>query len=320
MRILLVSPRGFCAGVNMAIEALERAITLFGTPLYVFHEIVHNRHVVERFRAKGVVFVDHVHEVPQGSHLMYSAHGISPAVQQAAQQRELRVVDATCPLVRKVHLEAIRFARMGYSIVLVGHRDHDEVVGTLGEAPQQITLVETVEDVDRLQVADPNKVAYLTQTTLSVDDANVIINRLRQRFPNCVGSPKEDICYATQNRQEALKAGLAEADVVLVFGSKNSSNSIRLTEVAAEFDRPTYLIDSVAEIERSWFTGDETVLVTAGASAPEELVIECIDYLKREFGATVEHLAVREENVEFPLPHEIRPLQVSSSVGPAPQA
>jgi 4-hydroxy-3-methylbut-2-enyl diphosphate reductase len=320
MRILLVSPRGFCAGVNMAIEALERAISLFGTPLYVFHEIVHNRHVVESFRAKGVVFVDHVHEVPQGSHLMYSAHGISPAVHQAAQERDLRVVDATCPLVRKVHLEAIRFARMGYSIVLVGHRDHDEVVGTLGEAPEQIMLVETVEDVDRLQVADPNKVAYLTQTTLSVDDANLIINRLRERFPNCVGSPKEDICYATQNRQEALKAGLDEADVVLVFGSKNSSNSIRLTEVAAEFDRPTYLIDSVAEIERSWFSGDETVLVTAGASAPEELVIECIDYLKREFGATVEHLAVREENVEFPLPHEIRPLQVSSTAGQARRA
>jgi 4-hydroxy-3-methylbut-2-en-1-yl diphosphate reductase len=313
MKILLVSPRGFCAGVNMAIEALERAITLFGTPLYVFHEIVHNRHVVERFRTKGVVFVDSLHEVPQGSHLMYSAHGISPAVHRAAQERHLNVVDATCPLVRKVHLEAIRFARLGYSIVLIGHRDHDEVVGTLGEAPEQIMLVETIEDVDRLRVADPNKVAYLTQTTLSVDDANVIINRLRERFPNCVGSPKEDICYATQNRQEALKAGLAKADVVLVFGSKNSSNSIRLTEVATEFDRPTYLIDSVAEIDRGWFRGDETVLVTAGASAPEALVVECTDYLKREFGATVEHLAVREENVEFPLPHEIRPLQGSNS-------
>lgn len=308
MKILLVSPRGFCAGVNMAIEALERAIDLFGTPLYVFHEIVHNRHVVEGFRKKGVVFVDHVHDVPPGSHLMYSAHGISPAVHQAAQERQLHIVDATCPLVRKVHLEAIRFARLGYSIVLVGHRDHDEVVGTLGEAPEQITLVETIEDVDRLEVADPNKVAYLTQTTLSVDDANVIIDRLRERFPRCVGSPTEDVCYATQNRQEALKAGVARADVVLVFGSKNSSNSIRLTEVAAEFGRPTHLIDSLGEIDRGWFRGDETVLVTAGASAPEELVVECIDYLKREFGATVEHLVAREENVEFPLPHEIRPI------------
>jgi 4-hydroxy-3-methylbut-2-enyl diphosphate reductase len=311
MRILLVSPRGFCAGVNMAIDALDRAIALFGTPLYVFHEIVHNRHVVQRFKDKGVVFVDHVHEVPRGSHLMYSAHGISPLVRQAAEERELQVVDATCPLVRKVHLEAIRFARLGYSIVLIGHRGHDEVVGTLGEAPDQITLVETIEDVDRLQVADPDKVAYLTQTTLSVDDAGLIVERLKARFPNCVGSPKEDICYATQNRQEALKAGVERADVVLVFGSKNSSNSIRLTEVAAEFRRPTYLVDSVAEVDRAWFRGDETVLITAGASAPEDLVVECIDYLVREFGATVEQLAVREENVEFPLPYEIRPLASS---------
>jgi len=311
MKILLVSPRGFCAGVNMAIDALERAITLFGTPLYVFHEIVHNRHVVDRFRDKGVVFVDDVHEVPRGSHLMYSAHGISPAVNRAAQERQLKVVDATCPLVRKVHLEAIRFARQGYSIVLVGHRGHDEVVGTLGEAPEQMILVETVEDVDRLEVPDPHKVAYLTQTTLSVDDAGVIIERLRQRFPDCVGSPKEDICYATQNRQEALKAGVEQADMVLVFGSKNSSNSIRLTEVAAEFGRPTHLVDDLREIDRNWFTGDETVLITAGASAPEELVLECVDYLTREFGAQVEQLAVREENVEFPLPHEIRPLSAT---------
>jgi 4-hydroxy-3-methylbut-2-enyl diphosphate reductase len=311
MRILLVSPRGFCAGVNMAIDALDRAIALFGTPLYVFHEIVHNRHVVQRFKDKGVVFVDHVHEVPRGSHLMYSAHGISPMVRQAAEERQLQVVDATCPLVRKVHLEAIRFARLGYSIVLIGHRGHDEVVGTLGEAPDQITLVETIEDVDRLEVADPDRVAYLTQTTLSVDDAGLIVERLKTRFPNCVGSPKEDICYATQNRQEALKAGVERADVVLVFGSKNSSNSIRLTEVAAEFRRPTYLVDSVAEVDRAWFRGDETVLITAGASAPEDLVVECIDYLEREFGATVEQLAVREENIEFPLPHEIRPLASS---------
>jgi 4-hydroxy-3-methylbut-2-enyl diphosphate reductase len=306
MKILLVSPRGFCAGVNMAIEALDRAIHMFGTPLYVFHEIVHNRHVVEGFRQKGVVFVDHVHEVPPGGHLMYSAHGISPAVHQAAQDRQLQIIDATCPLVRKVHLEAIRFARQGYSIILIGHRDHDEVVGTLGEAPEQITLVETVDDVDRLQVPDRNKVAYLTQTTLSVDDANVLIDRLRQRFPNCVGSHKEDICYATQNRQEALKAGVSKADVVLVFGSKNSSNSIRLTEVAREFGCPTHLIDDVREIDPAWFRGDETVLITAGASAPESLVQECIDYLAGEFGATVEHQAVREEHVEFPLPIEVR--------------
>ena len=312
MKVLLVGPRGFCAGVNMAIEALERSIVIFGTPLYVFHEIVHNRHVVERFRRKGVVFVDSVQEVPSGSHLMYSAHGISPAVHKEAQERDLHIIDATCPLVRKVHLEATRFARLGYSIILIGHRGHDEVVGTLGEAPDQITLVETIKDVDRLVVADPNKVAFLTQTTLSVDDANVLINRLRQRFPKCVGSHKEDICYATQNRQEALKAGLSKADVVLVFGSKNSSNSIRLTEVAREFGCPTYLIDNVAEIDPGWLTGAETVLITAGASAPEDLVVECTDYLVRTFGATIEHATIREENVEFPLPHQVRDFQGGS--------
>jgi len=303
----------------MAIEALDRAITLFGTPLYVYHEIVHNRHVVERFRRKGVVFVDHVHEVPPGSHLMYSAHGIAPTVHQAAQERQLHVVDATCPLVRKVHLEAVRYSKLGYSIVLVGHRGHDEVVGTMGEAPGQITLVETVADVDRLEVADPDKVAYLTQTTLSVDDANLIIARLRERFPNCIGSPKEDICYATQNRQEALKVGLAQADMVLVFGSKNSSNSIRLAEVASDFGCPTHLVDSIEELDRTWFKGGETVLITAGASAPEELVEECIDYLEREFGASLEHLAVREENVEFPLPHEIRAALSSLPIVTQPQ-
>lgn len=316
MKILLASPRGFCAGVNMAIESLERAITLFGTPLYVYHEIVHNRHVVERFRAKGVVFVDHLHEVPPGSHLMYSAHGISPAVDQQARQRNLSIIDATCPLVRKVHLEAVRFARLGYSIVLIGHRGHDEVVGTLGEAPEQITLVETLADVDRLEVPDPNKVAYLTQTTLSVDDANLLIRRLRERFPNCVGSSKDDICYATQNRQEALKAGVAQADVVLVFGSKNSSNSIRLTEVAKEHGRPTYLVDDLAEVDPTWFRGDETVLVTAGASAPEDLVMACVHDLVQRFGATVETLVVREEHVEFALPPEVRQLP-SAAVSPA---
>lgn len=311
MKVLLVSPRGFCAGVNMAIDALDRAIALFGTPLYVFHEIVHNRHVVQRFEDKGVVFVDQVEQVPRGSHLMYSAHGVSPAVRERARARGLQVVDATCPLVRKVHLEAIRFAQLGYTIVLIGHRDHDEVVGTLGEAPGQIILVESVADVDRLAVSDPNKVAYLTQTTLSVDDAEVIIGRLRERYPKCVGSPKEDICYATQNRQEALKAGVQRADVVLVFGSKNSSNSIRLTEVAAEFGRPTYLVDSVAEVQPAWFRGDETVLITAGASAPEDLVEACVAYLQSAYGATVEELEVRQENVEFPLPYEIRPLSAT---------
>jgi 4-hydroxy-3-methylbut-2-enyl diphosphate reductase len=238
---------------------------------------------------------------------MYSAHGISPAVHKAARERRLRVIDATCPLVRKVHLEAIKFARLGYAIILIGHRGHDEVVGTLGEAPDRITLVETVDDVDRLQVADPNKVAYLTQTTLSIDDANVLIDRLRQRFPNCVGSQKEDICYATQNRQEALKAALPRADVVLVFGSQNSSNSIRLTEVARGHNRRAYLVDDVAGIDADWFGGEETVLITAGASAPEDLVVKSVEYLVHKFGATIEHQAVREEDVEFSLPFEVRP-------------
>jgi 4-hydroxy-3-methylbut-2-enyl diphosphate reductase len=313
MRILLVSPRGFCAGVNMAIEALDRAIAMFGTPLYTFHEIVHNRRIVEGFRGKGVVFVDSVQEVPEGSTLMYSAHGVSPAIHEAALARRLRIIDATCPLVRKVHLEAIRFARLGYSIVLIGHRDHDEVVGTLGEAPGQIVLVETIEDVERLSIPDPSKVAYLTQTTLSVDDANVLIDRLRQRFPNCVGSSKDDICYATQNRQESLKAAVPQADAVLVFGSKNSSNSVRLTEVAEEQGCRAYLVDDVSEIDMQWFQGDETVLITAGASAPEEVVVECVEYFVRKFGATVEHLALREENVEFPLPLPVRTFEVDSA-------
>jgi 4-hydroxy-3-methylbut-2-enyl diphosphate reductase len=306
MRVLLTEPRGFCAGVNMAVEALDRALRLFGTPLYVFHEIVHNRQVVDQFRQRGVVFVDHIHEVPTGACLMYSAHGVSPAVRVEAEQRGLRVIDATCPLVRKVHLQAQRFAEQGYSIVLVGHSGHDEIVGTLGEAPNRIHLVETVEDVDRLCIGNPDKVAYLTQTTLSVDEANVIVERLKQRYPNCVGSPKEDICYATQNRQEALKALLPEADVVLVIGSRNSSNSTRLAEIAAESTGRAHLIDGVDEIDPAWFASHETVLITAGASAPEHLVQECVAYLRQTFQAEVEHHSIREENVEFLLPIEVR--------------
>jgi len=306
MRVLLTEPRGFCAGVNMAVEALDRAVRLFGTPLYVYHEIVHNRQVVDQFRQRGVVFVDYLHEVPRGACLMYSAHGVSPAVRAEAEQRGLRVIDATCPLVRKVHLQAQRYAEQGYSIVLVGHSGHDEIVGTLGEAPAQIHLVETIEDVDRLCLDDPEKVAYLTQTTLSVDEANVIVERLKQRYPRCVGSPKEDICYATQNRQEALKALLPEADAVLVLGSRNSSNSTRLAEIAAEYTGRAYLIDGVDEIDPAWFAGDDTVLITAGASAPENLVRQCVVYLCQTFQAEVEHRSIREENVEFLLPIEVR--------------
>ncbi len=234
MRIILAAPRGFCAGVNMAIESLELAIKVYGTPIYVYHEIVHNKYVVDRFRQEGAVFVDHLEEVPEGATLLYSAHGVSPEIRRVADERRLRTIDATCPLVTKVHLEAIRYAREGYTILLIGHEGHDEVIGTMGEAPDAMLLVETPEDVDRLEVPDPHRLAYLTQTTLSVDDANRIIERLRARFPHIANPPKEDICYATQNRQEAVKFLSHDADLVLVLGSQNSSNSQRLAELARE--------------------------------------------------------------------------------------
>ena len=306
MKIILASPRGFCAGVNMAIETLDLAIQLHGTPIYVYHEIVHNKYVVEQFRARGAVFVDELSEVPEGGHLLFSAHGVSPEIRQIAKQRKLRTIDATCPLVTKVHLEAIRYAKAGYTIVLIGHEGHDEVVGTMGEAPESIQLVETPDDVDRLQVPDPRKLAYLTQTTLSVDDANRIIDRLRQQFPHINSPPKEDICYATQNRQEAVKLLSREADVVLVLGSQNSSNSQRLAELATENGVPAHLIDNREDIDLGWFTGGETVLITAGASAPELVVEGCVDFLREQFEATVELRSVREEDVHFPLPRELR--------------
>lgn len=306
MRIILANPRGFCAGVNMAIESLERALELFGTPLYVYHEIVHNRHVVERFRRRGVVFVNDLAEVPVGATVLYSAHGVSPAVRQLAQERRLRTIDATCPLVTKVHLEAVRFARAGYTILLIGHAGHDEVIGTMGEAPENIRLVQSVEEVEQLDLPADARVAYLTQTTLSVDDAEVIIAALRRRFPHIVGPSREDICYATQNRQEAVKELVPEADVVLVLGSQNSSNSQRLAELARSHGKPAYLIDEAAEIQEGWLRGNETVLITAGASAPEEVVQECVAYLQARFGAQVESRQVREEHVSFPLPRELR--------------
>src|SRR4051812_9963309 len=289
----------------MAVAALELALERFGTPLFVYHEIVHNRHIVERFRARGVVFVDDLDDVPTGARLMYSAHGVSPEVEKAARERNLQVIDATCPLVRKVHWQAARFAQQGYTIVLVGHRDHDEVLGVMGVAPNQMILVETVEDVDQLQITN-DKVAYLTQTTLSVDEANVIVSRLKQRYPQCVGSPKEDICYATQNRQEALKAVLDEVELILVVGSQNSSNSNRLAEIAAHHGLPAYLIDDPAEIDFAWFEGVEVAAVTAGASAPEDLVDACLQWIDRKFGIQVEERSTLEEHVVFPLPAELR--------------
>jgi 4-hydroxy-3-methylbut-2-enyl diphosphate reductase len=308
MRIILANPRGFCAGVNMAIDSLERALELYGTPLYVYHEIVHNRHVVDRFRRRGVVFVDSIDEIPHGANVLYSAHGVAPAIRTAAQARALNAIDATCPLVTKVHIEAVRFAREGYIIFLIGHEGHDEVLGTLGEAPDNIRLVQSAEEVAELDMPDGAKVAYLTQTTLSVDDAEVIITALRQRFPSIVGPSRDDICYATQNRQEAVKDLVAEADAVLVVGSQNSSNSLRLAELARCHSKPAYLVDGAHEIKTAWFHGQDVVLITAGASAPEDVVQECIAFLRENFGATVESRTVREEHVSFPLPRELRVL------------
>lgn len=311
MKIILANPRGFCAGVNMAIESLDRALELFGTPIYVYHEIVHNRHVVDLFKRRGVVFVDRMEDIPPGGNVLYSAHGVAPAIRQAAAERRLRAIDATCPLVTKVHLEAVRFAREGYTIFLIGHEGHDEVVGTLGEAPDAIRLVQDAAEVDALDLPDDAKVAYLTQTTLSVDDAEVIIAALRRRYPQIVGPSREDICYATQNRQEAVKDLVPEADLVLVLGSQNSSNSLRLAELAQSHGKPAYLVDSVHEVKEAWLRGKETVLITAGASAPEEVVQECISYLCERYDATVESRTIREEHVSFPLPRELRLVNIN---------
>ena len=306
MRVLLASPHGFCAGVVMAVRALERALELFGPPLYVYHEIVHNTHVVESFRERGVTFVDSLDDVPRGATLLYSAHGVSPQVRAEARRRGLRAIDATCPLVAKVHAEAIRYAERGYTIVLIGHEGHDEVVGTLGEAPGRIVLVETPEDAARLEVPDASRVAYLTQTTLSVDDANRVIEALRRRFPGIVGPAKDDICYATQNRQEAVRALVGQSDLVLVVGSPNSSNSRRLTEVAVEHGRAARLVDRCDDLRTEWFDGVENVLLTAGASAPEHLVQQCLAWIQEQFGAEVEERVVRQEEVSFALPLLLR--------------
>jgi 4-hydroxy-3-methylbut-2-en-1-yl diphosphate reductase len=309
MQILLANPRGFCAGVNMAIECLDESIRMFGPNIYVYHEIVHNKYVVERFTKQGVTFVDDVSQVPEGSLLLYSAHGISPQVRDESRARRLQTIDATCPLVTKVHLEAIKFAREGYHIILIGHEGHDEVIGTMGEAPQSITLVESAEEVDALPFADDAKIAYLTQTTLSVDEANIVIDRLKQRYPKIVSPPKEDICYATTNRQEAVTGLVPEADVLIVLGSQNSSNSRRLMEIGQSFGKPAHLVDGAHELRPEWFNPDQTVVITAGASAPEEVVQQCVDYLVDRFDATVREVTFRRESVNFPLPRELRALK-----------
>ena len=308
MKVILANPRGFCAGVNMAVDSLELALQAFGSPVYVYHEIVHNKYVVETFRQKGAVFVDHLDEVPLGANLLFSAHGVSPEIRRVARERKLNAIDATCPLVTKVHLEAIKYAREGYTIFLIGHEGHDEVIGTMGEAPEAMILVESEADVDRLTIPSDAKVAYLTQTTLSVDDANRIIARLRQKFVNLVNPPKEDICYATQNRQEAVRILSDLAEVCLVLGSQNSSNSQRLRELAKERGNQAYLIDGVADLNPNWFANINSVLVTAGASAPEKVVQEVIDWLVDRYSATVEVRTTREEAVHCPLPKVLRAL------------
>jgi len=308
MKVYLASPRGFCAGVNMAIESLDLTLQKFGPPIYVYHEIVHNKYVVEQFREKGAVFVDDLAEVPPKSTLLFSAHGVSPEIRQIARDRQLTAIDATCPLVTKVHLEAVKYAREGYAIFLIGHEGHDEVIGTMGEAPEAMVLVECEEDVDKLDIADDAKVAYLTQTTLSVDDANRIIAKLRARFPQLVNPPKDDICYATQNRQEAVRQIATQSQLCLVLGSQNSSNSQRLRELAEESGVPAYLIDGVEDIDPNWFNDVESVLVTAGASAPETVVEQCLDWIKEKYQATIDTVITREENVKFPLPKELRQL------------
>lgn len=308
MKILLASPRGFCAGVNMAIESLDLVLREFGAPVYVYHEIVHNKFVVESFKEKGAIFVDHLEAVPEQSVLLFSAHGVSPEVRRVAKERKLNAIDATCPLVTKVHLEALKYAREGYTIFLIGHEGHDEVIGTMGEAPEAMVLVESEVDVAGLDVPADAKVAYLTQTTLSVDDANRIIKSLRERFSNLVNPPKEDICYATQNRQEAVRILAAQADICLVLGSQNSSNSLRLRDLAADTGIPAYLIDGVSDIDTDWLRDDQIVLITAGASAPEVVVNECLQWLQDNYDATVEPAIIREERVNFPLPRVLRPL------------
>lgn len=310
MRILLANPRGFCAGVNMAIDVVEQVLRLRGAPVYVYHEIVHNRHVVDDFRDRGVVFVDDVREVPNGSVVVYSAHGISPAIREESRRRQLVEVDATCPLVIKVHHEVQRFAKEGYSIIFIGHASHDEAIGTVGEAPDAITVVESPEDVENLQVKDPGKIAYVTQTTLSLYDAQRIIDALKKKFPRIKAPPKEDICYATTNRQNAVAEVAPEVDLVLVIGSRNSSNSQRLVETAHQAGKAAYLIDDQSELDPAWFDGVETVLITAGASAPEHLVADLVQRLQREYGADQEVRTIAEEDMSFAPPKSLRSLTV----------
>jgi len=307
MNVILANPRGFCAGVERAIEIVERALELHGAPIYVRHEIVHNRSVVESLRAKGAIFVEELDEVPAGSIVIFSAHGVAKAVQAEADRRGLKVFDATCPLVTKVHIEVMKMLREHYEIVMIGHHGHPEAEGTMGQSPAGMHLVETLEDVAALQVRNPERLAYVTQTTLSVDDARTMVAALKKRFPSIRGPKKDDICYATQNRQDAVKFMAPQCDVVIVVGSPNSSNSTRLREVAEHIGAEAYMVDSAADLKPEWIAGKTRIGVTAGASAPEVLVQELVTRLKKLGAQSVRPLDVIQETVSFTLPRELKP-------------
>jgi 4-hydroxy-3-methylbut-2-enyl diphosphate reductase len=305
-RVLLAAPRGYCAGVDRAVQTVEHALDLYGEPIYVRKEIVHNKHVVHELEKRGAIFVEEETEVPEGEMVVFSAHGVAPSVHENAAKRNLRSIDATCPLVTKVHVEARKFAKDGYTIVLIGHEGHEEVEGTTGEAPDDIVLVQTEADVDDLEVDDPDRIAYITQTTLSVDETSSIIARLLEKFPNAVGPKTDDICYATTNRQLAVKQLARECDLVLVIGSTNSSNSNRLVEVAREHGASSYLIDNHLQVDEAWLEGVDTVGITSGASAPEELVERLVNFFRERGTTDVSELKTVDEDVRFMLPGEIR--------------
>jgi 4-hydroxy-3-methylbut-2-enyl diphosphate reductase len=306
-KLLLAAPRGYCAGVDRAVQTVEHALDLHGAPVYVRKEIVHNKHVVEQLRERGAIFVDELDgSIPEGAVTVFSAHGVSPAVHADARRRKLSTIDATCPLVTKVHREALKFADEGYTIILIGHDGHEEVEGTMGEAPDNIVLVETEADVDALEVDDPEKLAYISQTTLSVDETRAIINRLRERFPSIVGPRTDDICYATTNRQAAVKQMAGQCDLVLVIGSRNSSNSNRLVEVAREHGADSHLIDNEGQVQEQWLEGKRVVGISSGASAPEDLVQRLVEFFRARGTEQIEEFEVVQEDVRFMLPKTIR--------------
>jgi 4-hydroxy-3-methylbut-2-enyl diphosphate reductase len=305
-KVLLAAPRGYCAGVDRAVQTVERALEIHGPPVYVRKEIVHNKHVVEGLRERGAIFVESESEIPNGAVAVFSAHGVAPSVHANARARELQTIDATCPLVTKVHVEATRFAQDGYTIVLIGHEGHEEVEGTMGEAPERIVLVQSERDVDELEVEDPERIAYVTQTTLSVDETGAIIDRLKERFPSLVGPRTDDICYATTNRQTAVKQLAGSCDLMLVIGSRNSSNSVRLVEVARDFGTDAHLIDSASEVREEWLEGKRVVGISSGASAPENLVSELVGFFRARGVRDISEVDAVHEDVRFMLPKQIR--------------